>query len=226
MDYVVKCDRCKRTIRETKDMRESCAGGRCEACREYERRHAAKVERFQGYADNAQKRANAASRSARAATEGIPFGQPILVGHHSERGHRAALRKQNRRYERARDEQDRADHWNHRAAIVEKDHNIHREDPAARVKLEAKIAALEAERDRIKAYNASCRHSARDLSLLDDQQRENIESVARHQPSQMGKGGGFPGYALSNLNGNLRRYKERLDALIRPEGCSTPPMRA
>lgn len=216
MDYVVKCDRCKRTIRETKDVRESCAGGTCDACREYEERRAAKVERFQGFADNAQRRANAASRSARAATEGIPLGQPILVGHHSERGHRAALRKQNRRYERARDEQDRADHWNHRAAIVEQDRSIHGEDPAAAERLRAKIAELEAERDRIKAYNASCRRGARDLSLLDDRQRENIESVALHQPYQMGKGGGFPSYALSNLNGNLRRYKKRRDALSQP----------
>ena len=28
-----------------------------------------------------------------AATAGIPFGQPILVGHHSERTHRAAIEK-------------------------------------------------------------------------------------------------------------------------------------
>lgn len=33
MDYLVKCDECKQTIRETESIRESYEGGRCDACR-------------------------------------------------------------------------------------------------------------------------------------------------------------------------------------------------
>lgn len=61
----------------------------------------AKAERKAGEADSAY----AASRRA---TEGIPFGQPILVGHHSERGHRAALKRSDQamgRMSQAMDEQ-------------------------------------------------------------------------------------------------------------------------
>lgn len=32
--YVVKCDDCKRDLRETDSLQESAAGGRCESCRE------------------------------------------------------------------------------------------------------------------------------------------------------------------------------------------------
>jgi len=33
MRYTVKCDDCKRTLRETDDVRESYAGGRCDTCK-------------------------------------------------------------------------------------------------------------------------------------------------------------------------------------------------
>jgi hypothetical protein len=59
-----------------------------------------KLERAEGradYHDTQQARreadADAAFQRAHDATAGIPFGQPILVGHHSERRHRAALER-------------------------------------------------------------------------------------------------------------------------------------
>ena len=80
--------------------------------------------------------------------------------------------------------------------------------------LRERIASLEAERDRIKAYNASCRRSQPDPSLLDDQQRADLESVKRVASYQLGKGGSFPSYALSNLSGNLARNRQRLARLL------------
>lgn len=32
--YIIKCDDCKKTIRETGDVEESYAGGRCDKCKE------------------------------------------------------------------------------------------------------------------------------------------------------------------------------------------------
>jgi hypothetical protein len=60
-----------------------------------------KAERKAGEADDAY-------QASRRATEAIPFGQPILLGHHSERGHRAALKRSDqamRRMTGAMDEQ-------------------------------------------------------------------------------------------------------------------------
>lgn len=53
----------------------------------------AKAERYEAWADAAHRRSMEAFERSEAATAGIPFGQPILVGHHSERTHRAAIEK-------------------------------------------------------------------------------------------------------------------------------------
>lgn len=76
----------------------------------------ARVERFSGYADNAESSAESASNYAHGLVEGIPFGQPILVGHHSERGHRATLKRCDAAMRRALNESERAAYWNDRVA--------------------------------------------------------------------------------------------------------------
>lgn len=53
----------------------------------------AKAERYEEWADKARERSDAAFERSEKAVAGIPFGQPILVGHHSERAHRAAIDK-------------------------------------------------------------------------------------------------------------------------------------
>ena len=58
-------------------------------------RQEVRAERYREYADNADKRATAAFNASSAAVEHIPLGQPILVGHHSERAHRRALERSN-----------------------------------------------------------------------------------------------------------------------------------
>lgn len=52
-----------------------------------------KADRYEGYADNAASRSEAAYERSRQICDRIPFGQPILVGHHSERGARADQRR-------------------------------------------------------------------------------------------------------------------------------------
>lgn len=52
-----------------------------------------KAEKYSGYADSAERKSNDFYKSSHAATEHIPLGQPILVGHHSESAHRRALDK-------------------------------------------------------------------------------------------------------------------------------------
>ena len=44
-----------------------------------------RAERFEGYGENRQRDAESAQAAVSAIADGIPMGQPILVGHHSER---------------------------------------------------------------------------------------------------------------------------------------------
>lgn len=99
--------------------------------------------------------------------------------------------------------------------------SIYSDDPDAPERLREKLASLEAERDRIKAYNKSCRAAAKsgqsfgDLTLLDEAQRKSLEITARVCPYQLGKGGSSPAYVLTNLGGNISRAKERLAEIER-----------
>lgn len=50
-----------------------------------------KAEKLQGYANNADQKSKDFYKKSHAYVEHIPFGQPILVGHHSEGRHRRAI---------------------------------------------------------------------------------------------------------------------------------------
>ncbi len=80
-----------------------------------EERAADRAERFGEYSDNADRRAASAERAVESITDGIPFGQPILVGHHSERHARRDAEKIQRGMRKVVDEMKRSDYWERRA---------------------------------------------------------------------------------------------------------------
>lgn len=74
-----------------------------------------RAERFAGYADNASARSDARSRTGHEMLDGIPMGQPILVGHHSERRDRAYRNRAFDNLEASFREADKATYWAGRA---------------------------------------------------------------------------------------------------------------
>lgn len=174
-----------------------------------------RAARLREWAAKREQKAVQSSAQARELGSQIPLGQPILVGHHSERGHRRHLARIDSAMSRAAEHADKARSMESRADNIEAalDCSIYSDDADAVERLRERIAALEAERDRIKAYNASARKGAPDESLLDGRQRATLESVRRHTPYALGKGGGFPAYVLSNLSGNIKRNRDRLAVL-------------
>lgn len=74
-----------------------------------------RAERFSGYSENASKRSQEAHKKVKQITDGIPFGQPILVGHHSEKRHRAAAAKVERGLHKAVEEHGKSTYWQRRA---------------------------------------------------------------------------------------------------------------
>ena len=117
--------------------------------------------------------------------------------------------------ERAFESLRKAESMEHRAESIESQlvGAIYSDDPDAIDQLKARIAALEAERDRIKAFNASCRKGTRELSLLTERELASYLSVAKLCAYSLGKHGEFPGYHLSNLAGNIGRNRDRLARL-------------
>lgn len=123
---------------------------------DYAERVEARRERLENAADKAQARSNAAYASAGRIADGIPMGQPILVGHHSERRHRRDIAKIDRGMRRFVDEGKKAEHLRGAAASVGTG-GISSDDPEAVTKLREKIAKLEEANERDKALNGAWR---------------------------------------------------------------------
>lgn len=179
----------------------------------YRERRQARADRLDGWADGREQKADAAHDTAKAKADLIPFGQPILVGHHSEGRDRRTCDSIAAGFDRAHEHGKKADEMRSKAANIRgaSDRAIYSDDPDAVERLAEKIAGLEAEKARIKAYNATCKKGAPDLDLLDEKQRANILSTIRVGMAR--PDGGFPSYALSNLNGTLNSTRKRLTAL-------------
>jgi hypothetical protein len=84
-----------------------------------------KAERLNGYTRNAEKRSNEAYKKAdlSESATGIPFGQPILVGHHSERKHREVLERADNAMRKSIEEQEKAESYARRAEYWEEKAN-------------------------------------------------------------------------------------------------------
>lgn len=79
-----------------------------------------KAERLQGYASTAKEKSNSHYQSSHNLVKDIPLGQPILVGHHSEKAHRNILEKSWNAMGKSVEESKKAESYNERAAYWEK----------------------------------------------------------------------------------------------------------
>lgn len=79
-----------------------------------------KAERLQGYASNAKQKSDNYYKISHDLVKDIPLGQPILVGHHSEKAHRNILEKSWNAMGKCVEESEKAESYNERAAYWEK----------------------------------------------------------------------------------------------------------
>ena len=96
-------------------------------------RAAQRAERFEGYQGNRAADAEQARKSVSAIADGIPLGQPILVGHHSERHARKDAEKIENGMRRAVKMWETSQYWRDRAAGAIR-HAKQKELPAVRAR--------------------------------------------------------------------------------------------
>ncbi|MNQ93662.1 hypothetical protein D3C85_1091420 [compost metagenome] len=84
----------------------------------YERKQAARRERFDDRAASLADESNQTYVRARQMASVIPFGQPILVGHHSEQCDRNYRNRIHATYGKSFQLQDKANHYEAKAASV------------------------------------------------------------------------------------------------------------
>lgn len=167
-------------------------------------RREARAARLRTWAEGRERRAEQEFDKAHAATAGIPFGQPIIVGHYSERRHRGAIARGDAAMGRAVESSRMASSMVSRADNIERatEHAIFSDDPDARERLTERIAALEAQRDRIKAENAAFRKAHRE-------QLKGLTAGERDLASP------HRAFVATNLTGNISRLRKRLADLDR-----------
>lgn len=196
----------------------------------YESKQEARRERLEAAADRAERESKAAFKRSNDLTAGIPMGQPILVGHHSESRHRNALDKSWKALGKGVELDKKAGELRARAASVGSA-GISADDPDAASKIRAKIAELEQQRELMKAANKAYRMAkTRGIAGLPDDELQvkdveeirakvghgsfnYIKSAIQWKPNYAFEKGPFVGFPLQNLGQNITRYKKRLDAL-------------
>lgn len=170
--------------------------------RTYRERRLAKAERLNDWAESRDRKAAAAAEASDQATAGIPMGQPILVGHHSQRRHERAIQRAGAKASESVEHSRKASEMRSRAAgiVAAADAAIYQDDPDAIERLREKVTRLEAEREEKKQRNAAFRkkHRAR-LQAMSAYER----SIAVPHPA----------YELSNLGGTISRTRQRLARL-------------
>ena len=101
-----------------------------------------RAERFEGYQENRLKDAEAAHDAVSAITENIPLGQPILIGHHSEKKARKDAERIERGMQKAVNMWETSEYWKYRVGGVLR-HAEYKEKPAVRARRIKKLQAEE-----------------------------------------------------------------------------------
>ena len=181
----------------------------------YRERKEARIARRLDWAASREAKFGAAMARSRNATAGIPFGQPILVGHHSEGMHRAALARSDSAMRQACESSDMAQHHTEVADGIQRqlDTSIYSDDHNAVEALRARIAEREAKRDNMKLTNKLYKKGdAEGLAAIGLDIERVKAGVARQ--SENGRLSWLtmphPAYEITNIGATIRTDKKRL----------------
>jgi hypothetical protein len=162
-----------------------------------------RAERFEEYSDNRKADAEAAHKAVHAIADGIPLGQPILVGHHSEKHARKDAERIENGMRKAVKMWETSTYWTQRAASAIR-HAKYKELPAVRAR---RIKGLESD---IRVYRAKFTPDPKQPAIL--QQRWNDPADAPKVPHvwcapRGGRGGSWvPVSALPALEKYYSRW--------------------
>ena len=180
---------------------------------QYEQKQEQRRQRLLDSADKADREANSRLKSADDMLSVIPMGQPILVGHHSEKRHRRDLDRIHTNIGKGIEAQQKAEKLRERAASVGKC-GVSSDDPDAIRKLTEKLEKLEKQQGLYKAINQALRRAdkAGDDAPLRELGLSDQTIAGLKQPDFAGRRG-IASYVLTNNNSNMRRIRERIEAL-------------
>ena len=179
---------------------------------EYQEKKDAKLEHLQNKARKLRAESNNVYNSANKEASSIPFGQPILVGHHSEKRARNQRSRITNRYEKSFRLSEKANQAAEKIAIVRDNTAISTDDPEAILKLKEKLTHAELDHTMKKAANAYYRkHKTIDEGFL---YYNELGGVLRMLEFAL-KWNNPTMYHTTNTNAKVKSIKERIARLER-----------
>jgi hypothetical protein len=188
----------------------------------WEKRRENRINRLKYKAKQSEQKAEDHRKTSDDLVSCIPFGQPILVGHHSENAHRNRLERSRNHMFKMVEENQKAREYEDRAEAAEKNKTIYNDDPEAIEKLIRKLFNLQKSQDWMKAANKKLRKAKiskedpeiyQKISALgfSDQEREIILNANKYMPG----GVIIPAFQITNNNAQINQIKKRLEYLER-----------
>lgn len=182
----------------------------------YQERKQARINRYKELAEKNHAAASTKRKESREMMSAIPMGQPILIGHHSEKRDRNFREKAWNKLGQAVALSEKAEYYEHKAQAAENNHAISSDDPEAIKLLKEKLEKLEKLQEVMKAANKIVRSK----KLTDE---EKIQEMVKLGLSEEGAANalkpdfcgriGFASYSLQNNNANIKRVKDRIKEL-------------
>jgi hypothetical protein len=181
----------------------------------FEERKQNRIDHAQRMAAKSESESDAAYNKATQIGSMIPMGQPILVGHHSERKHRAALRKIDNAMRQSVENSNKSKYYTEKAESIESNTAIFSDDPNALDKLRDKLQALTKLQQLMKDTNNILRKKKtfEDRAEALKEMGFSDERVVVLLTPVLGNGVGFPSYKLTNNNANIKRLQKRVSQL-------------
>ena len=175
----------------------------------YEQKQAVRKERLEARAAKLRQNGESIIGKARDMESIIPFGQPILVGHHSEKSDRNYRAKISNGFQKGFKTLKAADEADARAEGAGKG-GISSDDPDAISKLKAELERLEELQTKMAAANKLIRKGDKVGLASAGFSEERIAQL--FTKDCMGEVG-FPAYRLQNNSANIRRIRLRIGSL-------------
>lgn len=186
---------------------------KAERLNRYEERQQNRLDRYEALADKATVKSTVLATRSNQMAECIPFGQPILVGHHSEKRDRNFRSKIHSIMGKSVQEMKKAEYYQNKADSVGKG-GISSDDPNAIEKLKSKLEKLQQAQELMKKANKLIKkfpeHNARLEGLIElGFSKEKAIDVLNPKYGSIG----FASYSLQNNNAEINRLKKRIAEL-------------
>ena len=178
-----------------------------------------RIEHAKAQAEKNTKLADQLHIKAKEMASAIPFGQPILIGHHSEKSDRNYRAKIHRTFEKSFEADEKASYYQQKAETIQNNDMISSDDPDALSKLKSKLDGLISSQEFMKAANKCIRKMDREAFLALPNATVTIwDEIST--PNRLGHIG-FATYALSNNAANIKRVKDRILQLEKKQSLTT-----